>query len=83
MLLPAQTPCWLSALGTGLAGIPPPKSHPPQGGNRDSCACFFLAGGQRGSFSLIQQHKNPSAATCPVPHVPLALQLKGQVSPPQ
>lgn len=69
---PAQTPCWLSALGTGLAGISPPKSHPPQGGDRDTCACFIPVSGQGGSFSLtlpslIQQHKNPSAATCPVP----------------
>lgn len=61
-----------SALGTGLAGIPPPKSHPPQGGNRDTCACFIPVSGQGGSFSLtlpslIQQQKNPSVATCPVP----------------
>lgn len=83
----ALTPCWLSALGMGLAGIPPPKSHPPQGGNRDTCACSFSAGGQGGSFSLslpslIQQHKNPSAAACPVPHVPLTLQPKGQGTAP-
>lgn len=70
--VPAQTPGWLSALAMGLAGIPPPKSHPPQGGHRDTCACFSLAGGQGGRFSLSLQPKNPSAAACPAPHVPLS-----------